>query len=190
MIFIKNKYHTWYFSIIEAAKQVEPTGYYEKHHIIPRSLGGDNSEGNVVKLTARQHFICHLLLTKITTGRSKHLMAYALAAMSMKNKYTAQRRFNSHFYEYRKKLLSEANKARRGPHTGMKHTPEAIKKMSLAKLGVKRKPYSKETRAKLSKATTEWYKHNTRSEETLRKISKGNKGKNIQKKQKKFYLKK
>lgn len=33
--------------------------YTEKHHIIPKSLGGDNSKTNLVVLTGRQHFICH-----------------------------------------------------------------------------------------------------------------------------------
>jgi hypothetical protein len=39
--------------------------YYEKHHIIPRSLGGSNKKENLVLLTAKEHFICHLLLTKM-----------------------------------------------------------------------------------------------------------------------------
>ena len=39
--------------------------YTEKHHIIPRSLGGSNDIDNLVRLTAKQHFICHKLLTKM-----------------------------------------------------------------------------------------------------------------------------
>ena len=37
----------------------------EEHHIIPRCLGGSDDKSNLVKLTAKEHFICHLLLTKI-----------------------------------------------------------------------------------------------------------------------------
>ena len=33
-------------------------GYYEKHHIQPKSLGGSNKKENLVRLTAREHFIC------------------------------------------------------------------------------------------------------------------------------------
>lgn len=39
--------------------------YYEKHHIIPKSLGGTNQKHNLAMLTAREHFICHWLLTKM-----------------------------------------------------------------------------------------------------------------------------
>lgn len=39
-------------------------GYTECHHILPKSLGGSNDKSNLINLTAREHFICHLLLTK------------------------------------------------------------------------------------------------------------------------------
>ena len=38
---------------------------YEIHHIVPRSVGGTNDIDNLVKLSYREHFIAHLLLTKI-----------------------------------------------------------------------------------------------------------------------------
>lgn len=42
-----------------------PTAYYEKHHIIPKSLGGDDSIQNTVMLTAKEHFLAHWLLYRI-----------------------------------------------------------------------------------------------------------------------------
>ena len=39
--------------------------YFENHHIIPTCIGGDDIEPNKVLLTAKEHFICHHLLTKI-----------------------------------------------------------------------------------------------------------------------------
>lgn len=60
-------YEKIYNDLIEKAKSsicVEG-GYFEKHHIIPKSLGGTNDASNLVKLTARQHYIAHLLLYKI-----------------------------------------------------------------------------------------------------------------------------
>ena len=42
------------------------TQYHEIHHIIPRSLNGSDDEDNLVVLSAREHFIAHLLLEKIT----------------------------------------------------------------------------------------------------------------------------
>lgn len=39
--------------------------YVEQHHIIPRSEGGLDEPDNLVNLTAREHYIAHLLLAKI-----------------------------------------------------------------------------------------------------------------------------
>jgi hypothetical protein len=39
-------------------------GYYEKHHIVPRCMGGTNDVGNLVLLTGREHFVAHMLLWK------------------------------------------------------------------------------------------------------------------------------
>jgi len=64
-IFTESKYTKWYFSIVnEAVKRKSVDILYEKHHIIPRSLGGSNENKNLVNLSLREHFICHLLLTK------------------------------------------------------------------------------------------------------------------------------
>lgn len=54
-----------YNSIVNTRKITPYIGYTEKHHIIPRCLGGKDSEDNLVKLSAREHYICHLLLTKM-----------------------------------------------------------------------------------------------------------------------------
>lgn len=39
--------------------------YAEKHHIIPKSEGGLDEPDNLVNLTAREHYVAHLLLAKI-----------------------------------------------------------------------------------------------------------------------------
>ena len=39
--------------------------YYENHHIIPKCINGSNDKDNLVLLTPREHFICHMLLTYI-----------------------------------------------------------------------------------------------------------------------------
>ena len=43
-------------------------GYKERHHIIPKSLGGANDLSNLVDLTAREHFVAHFLLAKLHGG--------------------------------------------------------------------------------------------------------------------------
>lgn len=39
--------------------------YIEKHHIIPKCLGGSDDDWNIVPLTAQEHFVAHQLLVKI-----------------------------------------------------------------------------------------------------------------------------
>lgn len=43
----------------------EPSARLERHHIIPRSMGGKDDAGNIVLLTPKQHYIAHLLLFKM-----------------------------------------------------------------------------------------------------------------------------
>lgn len=98
-MFEQSKYSKYYYSIVNNAKSRTIRGniYTEKHHIIPKSLGGDNSPSNLVKLTAREHFICHRLLARITTGQNRNKMVHALWRMcnSLKSDY----KVNSKTYE-------------------------------------------------------------------------------------------
>lgn len=58
--------------------------YYEKHHILPRSLGGLDNTENLVLLTAKEHYIAHLLLYKfhkVTASKGLRKMAFALVSM-------------------------------------------------------------------------------------------------------------
>lgn len=74
-------YQLAYDRLIYSRINNAPSGYIEKHHIIPRSLGGTNAKSNIVCLTPKEHFIAHRLLAKIHGGT----MWYALAMMSRKN---------------------------------------------------------------------------------------------------------
>ena len=132
----KNKYSKWYSSIISQAKERESqfVGYGEKHHILPKSFnrGGEKDKLNIVKLTAREHFICHVLLVKMFSGHYMHKMARAL--LGMKRDPSGKRYFNARLYEIK-----------RGK---MKHTEEAKKKMSASKIGVKMSDGAKYNMAK------------------------------------------
>ena len=83
-MFLLNKYTKCYYNIIAQAQsrvKVDNT-YYEKHHIIPKSLGGTNVKSNLVHLTAKEHYICHRLLTKMVIGVAKYKMIEAVAIFS------------------------------------------------------------------------------------------------------------
>lgn len=90
---IENKYTKLYYKITSNAKQRITEGYTELHHIIPQSMGGSNDNENLVELTAREHFICHWLLIKMTEGEDRSKMLYALNGMKAENKY--QQRYHT-----------------------------------------------------------------------------------------------
>ena len=59
-------YKLCYDRLVQNAKERNVVnGYVEVHHIIPKSHGGSDDNSNLVKLTAREHYIAHLLLVKI-----------------------------------------------------------------------------------------------------------------------------
>ncbi len=68
------RYELWYNTLINKAKNRQLDGYSEKHHIIPKSMGGSNDKTNLVKLTAREHYISQLLLTNFTKGHCRNKM--------------------------------------------------------------------------------------------------------------------
>lgn len=81
-------YQKHYNNLVEKARNRKLEGYYEKHHIIPKCLGGLDTKENIVKVTAKEHFIMHLLLHKIYP---KHYgLCFAVFKMSKYGIYNAQ----------------------------------------------------------------------------------------------------
>jgi hypothetical protein len=140
-------YSKIYNDLIESAK-LRPNlpllnGYTEKHHIIPRSMGGSNSKDNIVSLTAREHFVAHWLLWRIHRNKE---MAFAFSCMfrnNRKNIRSNKRYWNGRAFQEAKEAMAESLKGR----TGVKHTEEAKQKIAQSKIG---KKASSETREKLS----------------------------------------
>lgn len=128
-MYLDNKYTKWYNSIIENSNNRTIDGYTEKHHIIPRSLGGSDDSSNLAILTAREHFICHLLLTKMTTGNARHKMCFALHMITNarnigEGRYTPTSRLYEHtkhlFREAVNAMWTEEKRKRHGEITGAK----------------------------------------------------------------------
>lgn len=143
-----NKYTKWYNQITERARNRIIDTYTETHHIIPRSLGGTDDINNLVELTAREHFICHWLLTKIHVGDERNKMLSAFFLMRGNNSYQ-NRYINSRAYETLREeyaqYISKMNSGRIQP-------PEEKAKQIAAITGRKRKPFSEEWRQKMSEA--------------------------------------
>lgn len=109
-IYLENEYYDQYIYLIanaqsEHRKKIsrEKTNhvYYESHHILPTSMGGqgnrtNTNHPNIVLLTAQEHFDAHILLTKFTTGydllkmiRAAHFMSTSRENIKI-DKYTFQ----------------------------------------------------------------------------------------------------
>jgi hypothetical protein len=58
-------YNKHYTQLIERARQRQFSGYAEKHHVVPRCLGGSDLSENIVRLTPEEHYVAHQLLAKI-----------------------------------------------------------------------------------------------------------------------------
>lgn len=82
-------YQRIYDQIIDRAKERTLEGYKEKHHIIPKCMGGSNKKENLIELTAREHFISHWLLCRIYPENRK--LGHAFWFMSKQNAPTQQR---------------------------------------------------------------------------------------------------
>lgn len=157
MVFIVNKYTQIYNTLIERAKSrtLFKDLYTEKHHIIPRSLGGDNSPDNIAILTAKEHYICHLLLIRITEGPNRTKMRYAAFKFASSNPYQKQRhKVTARQYQYLKEQLAIANKERPGPNLGKRLSQEQKDKISSSLKGKNTTPKTDEHRKAISLAKT------------------------------------
>lgn len=142
-MYLTNKYTRWYYNIIQQAQTRTITGYTEKHHIIPRSLGGTNHSHNMATLTAREHFICHLLLTKMVEGKFKQKMTFALWLMcNTQNKNQQRYKVTSVIYcQIRKEFALAISKKTKGvkknykSFLGKTHSDKTKKRQSDLKLG-------------------------------------------------------
>lgn len=173
-----NKYEKWYASITNNAKDRTIDVYTETHHILPRSLGGSDDASNLVKLTAREHFVCHWLLTKMYTGDARGKMINAMYIMRAEgpNQKRYESKITSRIYE---NLRTEYSQYISKLNTGRVQPLEEKARQLAAQIGRKRAPFSDEWRAKLSAAKSG--ENNNRygvkvSEETRRKMSEKAKG--------------
>jgi len=194
-MFLDNKYTKWYLAIIQNPDVT--SNYCEVHHKIPKSLGGSDAKSNLVRLSARQHFVCHLLLTKMVDGEEKTKMMWALHKMAFSNK--DHRNLKSGEYELARRLhqtnmakpkskehiakIAIANTGKKRSEESKrlmsekaklrpirKQSPEEIEKRAAKLRGV---PKSEEHRQALSKSRTGSHL----SDETKRKMSESTKGK-------------
>lgn len=175
-------YQKTYNSIIKKAKvrDSKKDGYLilERHHIVPKSCGGDNSKDNLVNLTLREHFICHVLLTKIYKyTKHHHKMLRAAFLMTRGGNYNSKTYLDikeAHVKNLRLQVLTEEHKQKISQsNIGKKLSNEHKYKLRELRLGKPQKPRNEETKKKISESL----KGKPKSEEWKKKLSEELKGK-------------
>lgn len=159
----KNKYLKYYCDIIDQAKKrILLDQYYEKHHYIPRSLGG--TDEYIVRLSAREHFICHRLLEKFTVGIAHQKMSYALWRLTNQNKvaYKITARTYANVRTIHAQTLSTRMSGDLNPNYQRIFSPEYKQKLRQAR---KRKP-----------PITYGFRGRNHSDKTKQSMSKSKKG--------------
>ena len=191
-----NKYHHYYYSIINRAQSriLPPNTYVERHHIIPSSLGGENVATNIVNLTGKEHALCHLLLVKMTEGDNKSKMACAAWRMMFSSNTHQRHKLSIRSYEMVRTEMAKAASIR---SSNYRHSDERKKKIAESKIGkprnitpewrakiiaaqtgIKKVACSPERKAKISKALT-GVKTKPMSAESKAKLSASKKGKKL-----------
>lgn len=135
---LDNKYAHLYRSLVESRKAIGRVFSthcgYEKHHIIPKSLGGNDKKENIVILTPREHCIAHMLLARMYEGTAKAKMIFALQSMAkFRNKHRntiSSRLFESLRKDYQSKLKDPTVSEYRSEMARKQWTPERRKKQA------------------------------------------------------------
>jgi len=187
-----------------AKRKANPaTGYVEKHHIIPKSLGGTNNPSNLVVLTGREHWVAHLLLWKINPCRQTACACHRMASRCKERGIPKVK--NSRMYQmvreqhslHMGKMNSDINKGERNPNFNkiwISNNELKISKLIDKNLQIetgwvkgrnnwkKNTSISNETsrREKISRCLKNFFENNPKiiSEETKSKMSLAKKGNN------------
>ena len=101
-------YSKIYTNLLLRAKNRKIKGYTESHHIKPKCIGGTDEKDNLVKLTAREHFIAHLLLSKIYPEETGLVLAIQMMCVSSNSH--SNERINNRMYSWLKEKLSKSLK--------------------------------------------------------------------------------
>jgi hypothetical protein len=99
--------------------------YSEKHHIVPKCLGGSNRKENIVRLTPEEHYVAHQLLVRMYPGHAG--LVFAVKMMTISNNRVIR---NNKMFGWIKKILAEVQRevSRPPSHKGKKQSEEHIEK--------------------------------------------------------------
>ncbi len=128
--------------IIDRAKDRKLNEYSENHHIKPRCLGGTDDSENLVRLTAREHFIIHKILCLIYPNENRlHWAAFMMSSCFGNSNQSRNYRISSSEYQRLKENLKLSEET--------KEKISNSKKGQRSRLGIK---LSNESKEKISKS--------------------------------------
>jgi hypothetical protein len=173
---LDNKYSKTYQRIIDKAISRNFTsrnqakivlGYVEKHHIIPKCIGGSEEKSNLVYVTAKEHFVCHHLLTKMFDDvEIARKMRFAMNKMARKSLNQQRIRVTARIFEKMRRDFVEDMKILHSNRVRMPLTDEHKKSISISSKGHKK---SEETRQKMSGPKSESQLENMRNSSAKRR---------------------
>lgn len=152
-------------SILNSRGRFNCDGYKERHHIVPRCLGGSDDKSNLIDLYAEEHYLAHKLLALENPDNRGlvygwHMMAFPKG--NTKRDYIISAEDYAHLRKMCSKHMSENNPALdengHPPNYGVPMSDEQKQHLSKVKKGVSRGPDSLETRNKKSEAAKLRYK--------------------------------
>ena len=182
-------YQFHYNLLIQRAQErsILPGEYFEKHHIVPKCMGGTNDKDNLVKLFPEEHYVAHQLLVKIFPENNK--LVWAAHRLTSGRDYQIR---NNKLYGWirrkvqkinQSKVLSDETKQKlRDANLGKKHS-QVTKDLISSR---QKEDYAAGRRVNALKGTKWTKKNNTQvpwskgvkfTEEHRRKISDSHKGK-------------
>lgn len=104
-------YQRLYNNIVRRGQNRILEGYSEKHHIVPRCMGGTDEITNLVSLTPEEHYLCHLLLVKIHPNNIRLVKAAMFLTSSNSNSPR-----NNKMYGWLKRQYSNSIKGAGNPN--------------------------------------------------------------------------
>lgn len=134
--------------------------YTEKHHIIPKSLGGNNSKLNIVEMPCKAHLLAHEMLFKAFPSRATSLAYRMMCDMHTSNTTNRVKPSLRQLTKAREAMV-EHNSGKNHPMYGKKASKATREKQRKAKLGKpgnrKGKKLSKSSKNKVRNSLLELY---------------------------------
>jgi hypothetical protein len=119
-------YSLHYERLIQRARdRAKPGEYTERHHALPRCLGGSNDRHNLVHLTAEEHYVAHQLLVKMYPGNGK--LVFAVNAMLRSSRRHKDRAANKSYGWIRRAFAIQSSLQNSGDNHPMKRPEVAAK---------------------------------------------------------------